>query len=72
MVGRVAHLTAQLCEHSERGQLGKRRREDYAPPRDDDYDCSRGRDGYGLAHGHAERQDSRYGDRYPDDREDSD
>ena len=72
MVGRVAQLTAQLCEYTGRGQLGKRRRDDYAPSRDDDYDRSRGRDVYGPARGRAERQDSRYGDRYRDGREDSD
>ena len=71
MAGRVAQLTEQLCEYSGTGQLGKRRRDDYAPPRDDDYDRSRGRDVYGPAHGHAERQDSRYGDRYRDGREES-
>ena len=36
MVGRVGQLTEQLCEYSGRGQLGKRRRDDYALPRDDD------------------------------------
>ena len=51
--------------------MGKRPRDDYAPPRDDDYDRSRGYDGYDPARGHAERQDSRYGDRYRDGREDS-
>ena len=63
MVGRVAQLTEQLCEYSERGQLGKRRRDGYAPPRDDDYDRSRGRNVYGPARGHADCQNSRYGDR---------
>ena len=72
MVGRVAQLTEQLCEYSGRGQLGKRRRDEYAPPRDDDYDRSRGPDVYGPARGHAERQDLRYGDRHRDDREESD
>ena len=72
MVGRVAQLTEQLCEYSGRGQLGKRRRDDYAPPRDDDYDRSHGRDVYGPARGHAERQEGRYGDRYRDGREESD
>ena len=72
MVGRVAQLTAQLCEYSGRGQLGKRRRDDYAPPCDDDYDRSRGRDVYGPERGHAERQDIRYGQRYRDGLEESD
>ena len=72
MVGRVAQLTAQLCEYGGRGQLGKCRRDDYAPSRDDDYDRSRGRDFYGPARGHAESQDGRYDDRYRDGREDSD
>ena len=72
MVGRVAQVTAQLCEYGGRGQLGKRCRDDYAPPRDDDYDRSRGRDGYGPARGHAERQDIRYGQRYRDGLEESD
>ena len=72
MVGRVAQLTEQLCEYSGRGQLEKRRRNDYAPPRDDDYDRSRERDVYGPARGHAERQDSRYGDHYRDGCEESD
>ena len=72
MVGRVAQLTAQLFEYSGRGHLGKRRRDDYAPPRDDDYDRSRGRDVYGPARGHAESQDSLYGDRFRDGLEDSD
>ena len=71
MAGRVAQLTAQLCEYSGWGQLGKRRRDDYAPPRDDDYNRSRGRDGDGLR-AVTLSQDSRYGDRYRDDREDSD
>ena len=64
MIGRVAQLTAQLCENGGRGQLGKRRRDDYAASRDDDYDRSRGRDLYGPARGRAERQEGRYGDRY--------
>ena len=72
MVGRVAQLTAQLCEYGGRGTLGKRRRDDYAPSRDDDYDRSRGRDLYGPARGHAERQEGRYGDRYQNGREESD
>ena len=72
MVGRVAQLAEQLCEYSGRGQLGKRRRDDYDPPRDDDYDRSRGRGVYGPARGHAERQEGRYGDRYRDGREESD
>ena len=72
MVGRVAQLTAQLCEYGGRGTLGKRRRDDYAPSRDDDYDRSLGRDVYGPARGYAERQDSRYGDRYHNGREESD
>ena len=72
MVGRVAQLTAQLCEYGGRGTLGKRRRDDYAPSRDDDYDRSRGRDLYGPARGHAERQEGRYGDRYHNGREESD
>ena len=72
IVGRVAQLTEQLCEYSGRGKLEKRRRDDYARPRDDDYDRSRGRDVYGPARGHAERQEVRYGDRYRDGREESD
>ena len=64
MVGRVAQLTAQLCEYSGGGRLGKRGREDYAPPR--------GRDGYSPARGHSERQNGRYDDRYRDEREDTD
>ena len=72
MVGRFAQLTAQLCEYGGRGTLGKGRRDDYAPLRDDDYDRSRGRDLYGPARGHAERQEGRYGDRYPNGREESD
>ena len=72
MVGQVAQFTEQLCEYSGRGQLGKRRRDDYAPPRDDDYERSRGRDVYGLARGHAERQEGRYGDHYHNGPEESD
>ena len=72
MVGRVAQLTAQLCEYGGRGQLGKRRRDDYAPSREDDYDRSRGLDVYGPARGHAERQEGRYGDRYHKSRKESD
>ena len=52
--------------------MGKRRRDDYASPRDDDYDRSRGRDVYGPARSHAERQEGRYGDRYRKSREESD
>ena len=37
MVGQVAQLTAQLCDYSCEGRLGKRRREDYARLRGDDY-----------------------------------
>ena len=72
MVVRVGKLTEQLCEYGRRGQLGKRRRDDYAPPRDDDYDRLRGRDVYGPVRGHAERQDSRYGDRYRNGGEETD
>ena len=43
VVGRVAQLTAQLCDYGGGVRLGKRRREDYAPPRGDGYGRPRGR-----------------------------
>ena len=45
MVGRVAQLTAQLCDYSGGVRLGKRRRDYYAPAR---------RNGYGRPHGWGE------------------
>ena len=43
VVGRVAQLTAQLCDYSGEDRLRKRRREDYATPRGDGYGRPRGR-----------------------------
>ena len=63
MVGRVAQLTARLCDYSCEGRLGKRRREDYALARGDGYGRPRGRSEYEGEPGHNERHDGRYTDR---------
>ena len=46
MVGRVAQLTAQLCNYSGGGRLCKRRRERYVSLREDVYERSRGLEEY--------------------------
>ena len=63
MVGRFTQLTAQLCDYSGWDRLGRRRREEYVPPRGEDYEGPRGRGEYEGERGRNERHDGRYPDR---------